>query len=478
MTMVAGRGKVTPVHQVPFLTISQLGAAYDSGELSPMEATHQMLDRIEQLERRLAAFVTVAPERAMSQARKAEDELAKGRRRSPLHGVPIALKDLCNTAAMPTSAGTSILADWTPAGDSTVAARLDAAGAVLLGKLKMTEGAFVTHHPSVRPPVNPWSPGHVTGLSSSGSGVAVAAGLCYAALGSDTGGSIRFPAACCGVVGLKATFGRVSRHGIFPLAGSLDHVGPMARRVRDAALMLDAIAGPDPRDPACLTGPAEPTAPGIETFPAGVRVGVDEAYCSDHVDPVVREAVMAAVDVLRRLGADVRTVALPPMAGLLRDFNTWVAVEAALAHSEWFPARADEYGDGLRALLEDGLKCPATGYARVRAAGQTFAGELARLFEDVDVIACPSWPVPAPPVAPTESLEEIVDEAGNMLKFTGPFNASGNPTLSVPCGFSSDGLPLSLQLVGRHMEEAQILRLGHAYEQATDWHERTPPLAA
>ncbi len=466
------------MNQVPFLTISELGAAYESGELSPVEATRQMLGRIERLEPRLAAYVTVAPERAMAQARTARDELAKGARRGPLHGVPIALKDLCNTASMPTSAGTTILADWTPAEDAAVVARLDDAGAVLLGKLKMTEGAFVTHHPSVRPPVNPWSAAHITGISSSGSGVAVAAGLCYAALGSDTGGSIRFPSACCGVVGLKATFGRVSRHGIFPLAGSLDHVGPMARRVHDAALILDAIAGADPRDPSCLVDPVEPYAADIDAFPTGVRLGVDEAYCTDHVDPAVRDAVLAAVEVLRGLGADVRPVTMPPMAGLLRDFNTWVAVEAALAHGEWFPARAGEYGDGLRSFLEDGARRLATDYARVRAAGRVFAGQLARLFEDVDAIACPSWPTPAPPLVATESLEGLVDEAGNVLKFTGPFNASGSPTLSVPCGFTGDGLPLSLQLVGRRLGEARLLRIGHAYEQATDWHIRIPPLAA
>ena len=465
------------MNQLPFLTISELSAAYDSGELSPMEATHQMLDRIEQLERRLAAYVTVAPEQAMQQARKAEDELAKGNRRSPLHGIPIALKDLCNTASMPTSAGTAILADWTPAEDAAVVTRLEEAGAVLLGKLKMTEGAFVTHHPSVRPPVNPWSAGHVTGLSSSGSGVAVAAGLCYAALGSDTGGSIRFPSASCGVVGMKATFGRVSRRGIFPLAGSLDHVGPMTRRVKDAALMLDAIAGPDRRDPACLLDPVEPYAADINAFPAGVRIGIDEAYCTDHVDPEVRHAVLAAVEILRGLGAEVRAVNVPAMADLLRGFNSWVAVEAAIGHSEWFPARAGEYGDGLRNLLEEGLKSPAVDYARVRAAGQVFAGEFARLFEEVDVITCPSWPVPAPPLAPVERLEEVVDDAGNMLKFTGPFNASGSPTLSVPCGLNGEGLPLSLQLVGRHLQEAQLLRVGHAYEQATEWHEQIPPLA-
>lgn len=463
---------------VPFLTIAELGAAYDTGELSPLEATHRMLDRIEQFDRRLAAFVTLAPERAMSQARKAEDEMAKGGRRGPLHGIPIALKDLCQTTAMPTSAGTAILAGWTPDEDAAVVTRLEAAGCIVLGKLKMTEGAFVTHHPSVQPPVNPWSAEHVTGLSSSGSGVAVAAGLCYAALGSDTGGSIRFPAACCGIVGLKPTFGRVSRFGIFPLAASLDHVGPMTRSVRDAALMLDAIAGFDARDPTSIPGAAEPFSDGIDSFPKGVRIGIDEAYITAHVDPVVRDAVLAAVEVLCGLGAEMRPVTMPAMAGLLRDFNTWVAVEAALAHAEWFPARADEYGDGLRALLEDGLKRPATDHARVRAAGQVFAGELARLFEDVDAIACPSWPVPAPPLAPTECLEAVVDEAGNMLKFTAPFNASGNPTLSVPCGFTGDGLPLSLQLVGRHLEEALLFRIGHAYEQATDWHKRIPPLAA
>ncbi len=458
-----------------FETILGLSRAYGAGEASPSEVTRAMLERIERLDPGLHAFTVVDPEGALAAAARADAAFSNGTARGPLQGVPIALKDLYFTRLMPTAAGMALLAGWTPDHDATVAERLAAAGAVLLGTLTRTEGAFVTPPPKVPVPVNPWDRARSTGLSSSGPGAALAAGLCYGALGSDTGGSIRFPSAACGLVGLKPTYGRVSRYGVFPLAASLDHVGPMTRSVGDAAVMLSAIAGADPRDPTTLREPVPDYLALMSGGVAGLSIGLDDAYCRDHADPEVAEAVLASVDIFQGLGATVRKIQLPPMDDLLRGFVSLVAVEAAVAHEPYYPERANEYGS-LQSLLDDGLAVKATDYARVQAAGRTLSAQLSEVLSGVDALLCPSWPEPAPPIATDDSTDDVLDESGNMLKFTAPYNFSGHPTLSLPCGFTGDGLPLSLQLVGRHLSEDVLLRLGHAYEQATDWHTRHPDL--
>ena len=458
-----------------FETILGLSRAYGAGEVSPSKVTRAMLERIERLDPGLHAFTAVDPEGALAAAVRAEAAFSSGTAPGPLQGVPIALKDLYFTRSMPTTAGMALLAGWTPDHDATVAERLAAAGAVLLGKLTMTEGAFVTHHPKVPVPVNPWDRTRSTGLSSSGPGAALAAGLCYGALGSDTGGSIRFPSAACGLVGLKPTYGRVSRYGVFPLAASLDHVGPMTRSVGDAAVMLGAIAGADPHDPTTRPEPVPDYLALMSGGVAGLSIGLDEAYCREHADPAVAEAVLASVDIFQGLGATVRKIQLPPMDDLLRGFVSLVAVEAAVAHEPYYPERAEEYGS-LRSLLDDGLAVKATDYAQVQAAGRRFAGQLGEVLAGLDALLCPSWPEPAPKIVPGESEEDRIDESASRLKFTAPYNFSGHPTLSLPCGFTEGGLPLSLQLVGRHLSEDVLLRLGHAYEEATDWHTRHPDL--
>ncbi len=459
-----------------FETIVGLSRAYAAGETSPTEVTRAILGRIERLDPGLHAFTVVDAEGALAAARRAETAFSDGRAQGPLEGVPIALKDLYFTKAMPTTAGMAILADWTPDHDATVVERLAGAGAVLLGKLTMTEGAFVTHHPKVPAPVNPWDRARTAGLSSSGPAAALAAGLCYGALGSDTGGSIRFPSAACGLVGLKPTYGRVSRYGVFPLAASLDHVGPMTRSVGDAAAMLSAIAGTDPRDRTTRREPVPDYLALLSDGAAGLSIGLDEAYCREHAGPAVADAVLASVEVFESLGAAIRKVSLPAMGELLRGFVSLVAVEAAVAHEPYYPERAEEYGDGLRRLLEDGHEARAVDYARVQAAGRALSAQLSEVLSGVDALLCPSWPEPAPPIATDGSTDDVLDESGNMLKFTAPYNFSGHPTLSLPCGFTEGGLPLSLQLVGRHLSEDVLLRLGHAYEQATDWHTRHPAL--
>ena len=457
-----------------FETILGLSRAYEAGETSPTEVTRASLERIERLDPVLHAFTVVDSEGALTAARSAERAFADGKARGPLEGVPIALKDLYFTRSMPTTAGMALLADWTPDHDATVVERLAGAGAVLLGKLTMTEGAFVTHHPKVPVPLNPWDRARSTGLSSSGPAAALAAGLCYGALGSDTGGSIRFPSAACGLVGLKPTYGRVSRYGVFPLAASLDHVGPMTRGVGDAAAMLSVIAGLDPRDPTTRPESVPDYLALLSDGVTGLSIGLDEAYCREHADPAVADAVLASVEVFEALGARIRKVHLPAMSDLLRGFISLVAVEAAVAHEPYYPERAEDYGDGLRRLLMDGHEVGAVDYARVQAAGRTLSARLAEVLSGVDALLCPSWPEPAPPITADDSTDDILDESGNMLKFTAPYNVSGHPTLSLPCGFTDGGLPLSLQLVGRHLSEDVLLRLGHAYEQATDWHTRHP----
>jgi amidase len=459
-----------------YLPLTEISRRLHSREISPVEVTRALLDRIDRLDGALRSYVTVLPESALARAREAEAEIGRGDIRGPLHGVPIAIKDLCATKGIRTTCGTSIRSDWIPAHDATVVERLGGSGAVLLGKLKLTEGAHATHHPEVVPPVNPWSADHWTGVSSSGSGVATAAGLCYGSLGTDTGGSIRFPSAANGIVGIKPTYGRVSRHGVFPLSASLDHVGPMTRTVADAAAMLEVIAGPDPRDPTTRHEPVPPYLARIGEGIRGVRVGIDERYCTEDVEPQTSRAALDCADMLKDLGAEIRSVTLPPVQALLDGWGAFCSVETAIAHAETFPAQADRYGPPFRTFIEAGRRVPATEYAQILAERDAFRGRLATFFEDVDLLLCPSAPAPALPLVVIEQLLESPGDTNSFLKFTAPFDFSGSPTISLPCGFTEEGLPLSLQLVGRDLEEDLLCRAGRGFEQATSWHMRHPPV--
>lgn len=465
-----------PGSELHYLTLGELAPRIRSGELSPVELTRLLLGRIEKLDPTLHSYVTVLPGAALSQAARAESEIARGHYRGPLHGIPIALKDLCATKGVRTTWGTRILADWVPEYDAAIVERFAAAGAVVLGKLSLTEGAYGFHHPDVTPPVNPWDASRWSGVSSSGSGVATAAGLCYASIGTDTGGSIRFPSACCGIVGLKPTYGRVPTHGILPLAASLDHVGPMTRSVADAATVLGVIAGHDPRDPASLREPVPDYSSSIGEEIRGMRIGLDQRYCTEDVAPEVSEALFAASEVLRELGAGIREVSVPSIGDLLDGWNLVAGADAALAHRRTFPLRAGDYGPEFRAFLEAGLRATATDYARIQVASLEFSGRLAGLFEDIDLLLCPSMPFPPVPADLLTRQPPDDRAAGSLMQFTAPYDFSGSPTLSVPCGFTGDGLPLSLQLVGRHLEEERLCSVGHAYEQATDWHLRRPQI--
>lgn len=459
-----------------YLSLAEVSARIADGRLTSVAVTEAALDRIAALDGRLGAFVTVTAAHARAAASQADAELARGQWRGPLHGVPIALKDLIDTAGIRTTAGTRVRADHVPTSDATVTTRLAQAGAVMLGKVKLTEGAYAEHHPDVTPPQNPWSAAHWTGVSSSGSGVAVAAGLCYGALGTDTGGSIRFPSGACGLTGLKPTWGRVSRAGVFALADSLDHIGPMTRNARDAALMLKAMAGPDARDPTALRAPVPDYAAGLDGDVKGLVIGIDRAYALDGVEPVVVAAVESLLATLVSLGAEVREVRLPPADELITQWGLACAVETAIAHLDTFPARAADYGPALRDLIAGGRALPALALGRINQARAAFTGGLTALFDEVDILVAPTLAVSTPTM---QGMAEILGGAAGgvePLRFTAPFNMSGSPSLTVAAGFTPGGMPVGVQLIGRHLEEGLLLRAGDAFQRVTDWHTRHPNL--
>jgi amidase len=463
-----------------WLGVAEAGEQIAAGTLSPVELTEAVLARIARLNPRLHAYLTVLPERARAAARAAEQEIAAGLRRGPLHGVPVAVKDLCDLRGTVTTCASTVRGETPATTDATVVTKLDAAGAVIVGKTHLTEFALMGYHPSLPRPVNPWDTRYDTGGSSSGTGAAVTAGLACAGLGTDTGGSIRIPSAWCGLSGLKPTFGRVSRAGVFPLGTSLDHVGPMARSVADAALLFDAIAGIDPADPTTLRTPAPRCAEALAGGIAALRIGWDEAYVSAGAPPAVAAAARAALDALAAGGADIVSVELPPVDELLDAWPVLCAAEALATHraAGLYPARTADYGNAFRTFLEYGETLSAADYAHYHTQRLDWSGALVGVFEHCDLFACPSAFMTAVPIEVLDVNGPFSPAIAPFMRFTAPFNFSGSPTLSIPCGFTSEGLPYSLQLVGPHDGEALLCRAGHAYQQATDWHRRRPPLNA
>ena len=456
-------------------TLTEVAGLIRKKEVSPIELTQAMLERINDLDGTLHSYITVTADLALEQAKAAEQEIQNGRYRGLLHGVPIAVKDLCYTKGIPTTAASPMYADFKPDFNATVVDKFYAAGAVMLGKLAMTEFALSGYHPSMQPPINPWSADHWPGASSSGSGAATAASLCFGSLGSDTGGSIRFPSAACGIVGVKPTYGKVSRYGVFPLGESLDHVGPMTRRVADAAAILRTIAGFDPNDPTTRRETVRDYMDTVYNGAQGLQIGVDEAYCTKGVDPVVRNAVLATVQVFKDLGAEIHEVDVSGINDATPLWYAMCAAEAAAAHAETFPSRADEYGPTFRALLEDGVKVTGAHYVKVHIARQHTRRLIDEVLQQVDILLCPA--MATPPMAIKDFSPQSVlppENIPSLLAFTAPMDFSGSPTVNLPCGFTDEGLPLSLQLVGRHGEEGTIMQAAHAYEQATEWHTRQP----
>jgi amidase len=455
------------------LSIRELAGLLRKRELSSAEVTLQMLNRIRRLNPSLRAYITVLEDSALEAAAQADKEIVAGKLRGPLHGVPVAVKDLCFTKGIRTTCSSSVLRDWRPDSTATVVMRLESAGAVILGKLNLTEFAVAWYSPEFPPPLNPWNPKLWPGGSSSGSGVATAAGLCFGSIGTDTGGSIRFPTASCGIVGLKPTWGRVSRHGVFPLGESLDHVGPMTRCVADAALMLAAIAGYDPSDETSLAAPVDDYAASLGKDIKGMRVGVDDKFIGT-ASVEVSAPVLDAVRMLERLGAKIVNVKMPDTAQTLAAWTTLCAPETVATHAEFYPARAAEYGDGFRSFLKLGTTITGAEYANAHMVRERFSNRFQELFDEADVVTCPSMPVVSLPTDALPPDASAFSTPNPLLMFTAPFNLSRNPTLSLPCGSAAGGPPPSLQLVSRRLGESTLFQVGDAYERATEWHRQHP----
>ena len=457
--------------ELAYATLGELGARFRRRELSPVELVRVQLARIEALDPSLRAFVTLTADQALADARAAEAALRRGAA-GPLTGVPVAYKDLYATRGVRTTAGSALLADWVPDHDATCVARLARAGVVVLGKLITHEFAFGIQFPGHRfPPArNPWNLDHIPGGSSSGSGAALAAGLVAGSLGSDTGGSIRGPAALCGIVGLKPTYGRTSRAGVVTLSWTLDHTGPMARTVEDVALLLGALAGHDPADPASSRAPVADYTAGLGQPIRGLRIGVPRDYFHDGLDAEVARAFDEALAALRGLGAVVEGVEIPHI------WDSWAFMAIMLAeafayHERDLRERPGLYGEVLREKMLAGALITASEYVQAQRLRARLADAMAGVLRRVDVLATPTTPAPAPTFA------TVLDPGFPFARSNmAPFNMSGLPALALPCGFSARGLPLSLQLAGRPFDEATVLRVGRAYEQATDWHRRRPPL--
>lgn len=440
-----------------------IGAAIAAGEVTSEAVTRHMLSRIDRLAH-LRAFITVTAEAALAQARQADAELAAGRQRGPLHGVPLALKDLIDMEGVPTTAAMATRQEGLAAEDATVTRRLCEAGAVILGKLNMTEGAFGDHRAPFGTPVNPRDPALWPGASSSGCGVALAAGLCFGAVGTDTGGSIRMPSAANGVVGLKPTYGRVSRHGVFPLAHTLDHVGPMARSVEDAALMLRAMAGADPADPTAARVPVPEFA---ETRPAqakGLRLGLDPRLIEEDVDPAITAATRAAADRLTGAGLDLREVTFPDSAAVVDDWFEVCAVQAAHVHANAYAADPSAYGPALSGCIEAGRAMTGTAYHDALLRRAEYAGRIDALFDAVDLLLLPVFASLLPEAKTAEDMDAGLIHA--LHRFTCPFTLSGHPSLVLPAGRDGRGAPLAVQIVAPRFEEARALAAGLAYEAA------------
>lgn len=461
-------------NDVAYLEISGLSELIRSRQLTSTEVTTALLERIDSLDPRLLSYAVVTAERALSDAAAADAEIARGQWRGPLHGVPIALKDLVHTEGITTSAGTTVHKDVVPEKDGTVAARLRAAGSVLLGKVRMTEGAFSAHHPDLPTPVNPWAEDTWSGVSSSGSGVSVAAGLSFGTLGSDTGGSIRLPSGANGVTGLKPTWGRVSRAGIFDLAPSMDHIGPMTRSAQDAAIMMTAIAGWDPADPTSSTRPVPDYAAHLRLDRSPV-VGIDRELNS-LFDPETQSMLVSVEYELRDLGWRIVEVEAPDFVPVAADWSALCGVETALVHDETYPSRKDEYGPVLAGLIELGRSLSAMDLERMSQRRRRFTGAMNRLMDDIDIFLLPSIGKASPKIADLENLAAGTELFEQVTVPTAPIDMCGLPALTLPSGYTVRDTPLGVQFVGPAFAEAALLAAGTAYQQATEHHLRRPPV--
>ena len=463
------------------LSLRQVGDRIAAGEVSPVEVVDATLERIEALDPKLNSYVMVCAERARAAAEGAERSIAAGYGLGPMHGVPIALKDLVNVRGEVCSAGSKILSEHVPAQDATIAARLRAAGAIFVGRLNMHEFAYgvTTDNPHYGAARNPWDTDRSPGGSSGGSGVSVAARLCYGAIGTDTGCSVRLPAAFNGIAGIRPTIGRVSNYGITPLAWTLDTAGPMCRTVEDCALMLSVIAGYDSNDRQTGNVPVSDYATDIERGLVGMRLALFEDFSLSGLQSGVESAIRAALAELESAGVEIREVPMPNLEPSISALMTVDVAEPAAYHAEWIRERPADYGSDVRALLEAGELYLASHYIQAQRYRTVLREQFVEVLRDADAILTPTVPFTAPQVGATEVRLESGEEL-DMISAVMRYNAlpplTGMPALSVPCGFSDDGLPVGMQLIGRAYDESTLFRIGHGYQQATDWHEREPEL--
>jgi aspartyl-tRNA(Asn)/glutamyl-tRNA(Gln) amidotransferase subunit A len=462
-------------------SILETAAALRTRALSSAEITEACLNRIGQLNPRLNAFITVTAAEARAQARMRDEELAAGRHRGPLHGIPIALKDMFETRGIRTTFGSKVFEDYVPDHDAAVVERLQAAGAVLVGKTGMHELAYgiTSNNPWFGAVRNPWDTDRIPGGSSGGSGAAVACGMAFMAMGSDTGGSIRIPSSFCGTAGLKPTFGRVSCFGTLPVDFSLGHMGPLAATVRDTAVTLDAIAGHDPRDPGTSRVPVPDSyvpPPGVSI--KGMRIGLPENFFFDNVTPEVNAAVRHMAAVAETLGASVHTVRVPDFLAINAVARVILLTEAS-AIWESRMSRRDQFGADVLALLDQGRLLPATDYINAQRLRRLLTAEFSQIWKSVDVLLAPATPMPAPRIGQTTVEFNGLTEDTRLAstRFARGFNLLGVPMLSMPCGFSADdGLPLGMQIAAPPFAEERLLRVGAALEDATEYHLRRPQL--
>lgn len=462
------------------LSITQAVENIRKGELSPVDLTSAFLNRIEQIDPQLNSFITVVADRALERAKWAEEQLAQVRRGlldalGPLHGIPIALKDLYQTKSIRTTIGARFQQDYVPDEDAFTVQKLEQAGAVILGKTNMHEIALglTNVNPHFGACRNPWALDRIPGGSSGGSGAALAANLCMGSLGSDTGGSIRVPASLCGIVGLKPTYGRVSLRGVFPLSWNLDHAGPMARIAADVALLLQVIAGYDPNDPYCIDMPVPNYLQNLPGGIAGWRFALVEGDYFQKTTPEIHDAVNQAAQVIPQLGANVESVNVDDLiSSSARASGLMVISDAAAVHEHRLQNTPHIFGDDVRERLQAGAAVPSTDYILARRAQIVNRWEFVRFFESFDMIILPTTPIVASPIDGSDALEQ----ARLLTRYTSPFNLTGLPAISLPCGFTAEGLPIGLQLIARPWAEERLLQAAFAYESATSWYKRTPEL--
>ncbi len=468
-------------NQIPFLSATELGSLIKNREVSPVEATQAYLDRIEKVDGQLNSYITVCRDEALAEGRRAEGEITSGAYKGPMHGIPVAVKDQFYTKGIRTTGGSNILKDLVPDEDATIISNLKEAGAVLLGKLNMSEFAMgdAFHHPYGRPR-NPWDLSRNPGTSSSGSGAATAAFLCATSLGEDTGGSIRGPAAFCGLTGLRPSWGRVSRYGVLGASWSMDIAGPISRTVSDCAITLAAIAGHDPKDPYTWDAPVPDYLAAMTGDIRHLRVGViQERVNTTAVDPDIRDGVIKAISVLGELGANVKEVSIPLIADSAAVSAAVTAVDAVNVHRQGIRDHLDQYDHNIQIRLLTGSIMPAQAHQKAVRLREMLRRQIMEALEQVDVLVMPTSSIPASPIptkAGVNSKEEVLKDFAGRRGFTAPFNLASLPALSVGCGFTPDDLPIGLQIAGKPFDESTVFQVAHAYQQATDWHLRRPPV--